>query len=761
MNAGFFQYCDHIGNDCICYYMRGESALCDGRARSTIVRYVYGSEFQTILMSDSDPVCVYRFTTTFLLPPVPQASQAPPFRSDRTRVLSVPPDFPVIPTNISAAELGALANSYVGTLSADDESLLDTLSVLASALSVASPNFSGLSVSTPTLAWVAASAAAALDATVGNASAALPALGDGLVYSIAAPVGAVNGTGFPKFSVTAVGAGNTEIGVRDLTTPLVFTIAGATSSVNFTIECVYWNGSDWDDDGCTFTDGACACTHFTEFSARFRAIAATNADIFGDAARSAYSVSGFVKYASIYGALVGIFVALVVAFIWLMRLDAQALVVYQGAVEDIDEVCRALGLERPPPSIEQPAIGVPRHDAEDSWIRRVARTICDRILFQHTWLMLYFKYDPRLPRGFRLLFIVNIMFHTLFITTLLYGYTKSGSAMTIAESVVLSLITAALNIPFVKCLVAIMNYVGNTEYARRFPAYAAEYARRRAFEDALERVATADLQYALEKIKLGTDPTAAIMRTPRNRRVSIPVRSRERNDAANEIATQDVIANDHTQFALMLLLRNCGRRRVAITEDGLERAVTIAAQPRTSVESVAACGARLPTASVAGACAAAVQFAYVGWCLNYLLLFTASQSTEAAAAVATSFGISQATSILLSQPLTIVVTLLVLWIASRRRGVTGRHIGYFTDPQYARQSTTLSGTWAYYIFFYGAASASVQAGSPSVGIASTRAAVAGLDGDPAIPTNDRDVVVRDFYLHARKIHMRAVKSSTP
>lgn len=332
--------------------------------------------------------------------------------------------------------------------------------------------------------------------------------------------------------------------------------------------------------------------------------------------------------------------------------------------------------------------------------------------------------------------------------------------MTIAESVVLSLITAALNIPFVKFLVIVMNFVGRTEFAARFPAYAAEYKRRRAFENALADVATADIQTALEKIRGGESPALAIQRTPRNRRISVTVDdSSSHDDGAHNLATQQSLGGDDTQIALMYICR-CRRRRPRrnTRTDGFERAVAIATQPQTPVESVAVCRASLPTATITGACVAAAQFAYVGWCLNYLLLFTASQSSEAASAVATSFGISQATSILFSQPLSIALTLCALivgryWARRRSAAVAAHHIGYFTDPQYARQTTSLSGIWAYYIFFYAAATSSVQAGSPSVGIAAARTAVAGLESASAVAATDRDNAVRDFYYLSRGIRI--------
>ena len=77
-------------------------------------------------------------------------------------------------------------------------------------------------------------------------------------------------------------------------------------------------------------------------------------------------------------------------------------------------------------------------------------SLFQRILQQHASLQFIFRYDPRLSRLFRLLFLFIVQFHSLFITALLYGFTygvEGGKAtMTIPETIILSAITISVSI---------------------------------------------------------------------------------------------------------------------------------------------------------------------------------------------------------------------------------------------------------------------------------------------------------------------------
>ena len=784
--AGGAPRCRDLGSVCECLYDNGGTEFCsDGRR--AIVMYVprWTPGFQTVLISDSDPVCVYRFNTTFRIPyltpsrtatasftasvtTTPSATPSPsPFVLASRRVLRPPRGFPAIPSNASTAQLSLIAGSYVGGLNAsamDTDTLTDTLGLLASRLTAAGgANFSGVAISGTGFAWAAVpSGPNPVPQTVGNVSAVLPPLGAGVVLSfLALSEGGRNNTdGFAQFSISALGSGGSELGVSGLATPLRFVLPLPSGNTNATLECVYWNGTEWDTEGCRFVAGACECTHFTEFSARFAAVAETNANIFANA-DSVYSAAGFKKHQKIYSILICIAVGIIITFGILLRIDAHAEKRYQVCVENIEEVCKVLGYNKPTEDVVQPHLALAVSRPTGNWMRRMFSAWLSRLLYQHTYISIFFKYDPRLPRGFRFLFVAVVVFHTLFLSTLFYAYTASGSTMTISETIILSLITAALNIPFIKIVIRAMNLAGKAEYLARFPTYAYEYARRKRFENALATVRTADIERAMNKVKYGARPSAAIQPSPVKHTPHEP-----NSNLMSDLSTSaGVDAENTTEMAAANILmgcihRICYRRATNTTKNGLEIAVNVATEEDDYWE--ASLCSWFPTRSWRGFFIAGCIFGWIGWCLNYFLLFVSHMSTQTMVDVATSFGISQATSIFITQPLTLGITLCALWLIEKfRRSKTpanassSHHIGYFADPLYKSSSTMLSGAWAYWVFFYAASTVSIHLfhADVSIGYSSTRVATAWMLGDSALQTvvSPRDAAITALYVYLRGI----------
>jgi hypothetical protein len=784
--AGGAPRCRDLGSVCECVYDNGGTEFCpDGRR--AIVMYVprWTPGFQTVLISDSDPVCVYRFNTTFRIPylspsrtatasftasvtTTPSATPSvSPFVLAARRILRPPRGFPAIPTNASTAQLSLIAGSYVGGLNAsamDTDTLTDTLGLLASELTAAGgANFSGVAISGTGFAWAAVpSGPNPVPQTVGNVSAVLPPLGAGVVLSfLALSEGGRNNTdGFAQFSISALGSGGSELGVSGLATPLRFVLPLPSGNTNATLECVYWNGTEWDTEGCRFVAGACECTHFTEFSARFAAVAKTNADIFGNAA-DVYSVAGFIKHKVIYSTLIGLAVGIILIFGCLLRMDAHAGKAYQICVENIEEVCKVLGYDRPPQDAVQPSLALSVSAPAGGLIKRMCAAWISRLLYQHSYISIFFKYDPRLPRGFRFLFVAVVVFHTLFLSTVFYGYTAAEATMTISETIVLSLITAALNIPFIKGVLWAIDRAGKAEYMARFPSYAHEYIRREQFEKALASVRTADIERAMNKVKYGARPSAAIQPSPVRRTSLEPGGGNIVSDLSSVGSAAN--AEDATEMAAVNILMRCAHRNCSKKPDqknGLERAVDIAAYEVDHWE--ASSCSLLPTKSWIGMFIAAGMFGWIGWCLNYFLLFASHMSTQTMTDVATSFGISQATSIFITQPLTLGITLCLLWLIEKYKrsrvpanASSSHHIGYFADPRYKSTSTTLSGAWAYWIFLYAASTVSIHVfrADVSIGYSSTRVATAWMLGDSALQTvvSSRDAAITALYVYLRGI----------
>ncbi len=753
-------HCIDRGNECVCTYDNGDSDLCSDSRRG-IIRYSYDDVYATKLVNDSDPVCVYKFNTTFFLPylsptptrtlsatPTPTQTATPTaaptfvprFIAGAVSILPIPPNFPTIPTNASADVLADLASNFIGTLNTSSESddLVNALAVLASSLAAVSGNLS-LSINGTGFTWVMTSAASNAPVFAGNVSAVLPALDANMVYSFLATE---TNSSFPTFSVDALGTANDRFTITGLSTPLEFTVSAAPQTGQ-TVECVYWNGTDWASDGCAFVNGSCACTHFTEFSARFKSIADTNKNMF-DNARAVYSLDGFKKYISIYGMLIGLFLGIAGIFLCLIYLDFHGEQRYRFAVEDVEEVCKVLGYDKP--NVPQPTIALPTVNTRSVCIRFL-NAWGSRILYQHSYVGIFFRYDPRLPRGFRLLLVTTVAFHTLFLTVLLYGYSKVDAQMTILESVVLSLITSALNIPFIRFLFSLMNKAGVFEYTARFPDLAHEYNRRRAFETALRSAPTSEILRVVDRLNNGKTPARAIQTSPGGAR-------RNKNDNS-ELEDVSQMGDDTTDTMIMMvfdrIMSRCFPRRKR-PEGGLTVALEIAKTDDPHFE-IPRCNI-LPTKTVYGFLLTCACFGYIGWIMNYLLLFTASESTGAMNSIATSFGISQASSILMTQPLTLFLTIFSAWImykCRRRRGTN--HIGYFADPAVKKSSSSLSGSWAYWIFLYGGSASSLGLSSNNrpLGYSSTQVASAWINGVHEVSVSPRDAALTTLYVYLRGI----------
>jgi hypothetical protein len=458
-----------------------------------------------------------------------------------------------------------------------------------------------------------------------------------------------------------------------------------------------------------------------------------------------YSAAGFRKYGGIYGTLIGLFLTITALFLFLLRLDSKGTYKYRLAVEDIEEVCKVLGYSKP--LVTQPAVSLPPL-TNDNCGRRFAAACIARLVYQHSYVGLFFRYDPRLPRGFRLLLLATVAFHTLFLSVLFYGYTAVSSQMSFIESIVLSVITSALNIPFLRIVLGMVNSVGIYEYAARFPDFAHEYYRRRKFEAALRSVPTPEILRIATRLKSGKAPARAIQISPLglsrvSRRGSIdhsPASSYQDN-------TGDVLLN-------MLLDRcfaACRRRRQRNAKTSGVRAALELAQDGDPHFETPACDA-CPTKTFYGAAFSFAAFAYIAWIMNYILLFTASQSTQTMNGIATSFGISTLTSILFTQPLTLFLTLLGSWGVSKcRRSSNKNHIGYFVDPSFQKNSSSLSGSWAYWLFLYGGSVASIGLNSATrpLGYSSTKVALEWLNGNHTLGLSERDTALATLYVYLR------------
>jgi GPCR proteolysis site, GPS, motif len=522
-------------------------------------------------------------------------------------------------------------------------------------------------------------------------------------------------------------------------------------TIHYEPECVYLNRQlgTWETDGCHTTiapDGSltCACNHLTEFAARFRAIRAKNAALFA-AASQLYTIEGLIKY-KYYFIFFGSFIAgSAILLIVLSRLDRKAAFVYQKLLAELDEIrflyrthkgrkpfivdriypaAKEL-MHSPTSSVEEPQL-----PAREVLLRRskalrllaaaklLIRVWKNRIFHQHSYLSIFFRYDPRLGRTYRAIFILTTIFHSLFVSAFFYGYTHGvDTAPTVAETLFLAVLTSAINIPVLKFFYTLMNRAGTAEYKWRYPYIFTELKRRHDFEAALQNVQLGDIDEEIRRLMremgrdISVDASEDTGSTTGSEQAAIEIQGADM--AAT--ATQD----DSVETYLLLVLgRICRRRKRESHAQGLLVAKAAASQldPEFSTPN---CISRLaPFHTAAGAIAYFVPIGWFIWCINYLLLFAASNSDDDSLYVFKSYGISQLTSLLFVNPLTILIGLVIglsVFLVKQRCGkegvvTPGHPIQVLSDPLYKPGATTsLSAKFGYWLFLKAPAEVSLRA----------------------------------------------------
>jgi hypothetical protein len=260
-----------------------------------------------------------------------------------------------------------------------------------------------------------------------------------------------------------------------------------------------------------------------------------------------------------------------------------------------------------------------------------------RLLYQHNYLSILFKYDPQSPRIFRVFFIFTVISHTLFMTALLYGYTHNLSGGVEATSPImaisLSIITSIINVPFMNFIMKILQLSGKYEFEWRYPFIFREIKKMIIFEE---------VYY---------------------------------NNNNNKNNTHDIIKNEHEDNIITNILVNyifkyfnCCKRsdkniiksKDEIFKDRIDKEVVkikdIPLESKWWYTYYLPFHTPVSTASFMGC------LGYLIWTINYLLLFSANTKPEIQISIMESFGISQLFSIFIMTPITLLITLLFTWV---------------------------------------------------------------------------------------------------
>jgi hypothetical protein len=524
--------------------------------------------------------------------------------------------------------------------------------------------------------------------------------------------------------------------------------------------CIYWDttAANWSSDGCraAYADAdtmVCECTHLTDFGGRIRAIAASNAALFRSFL-SIYTLEALKSLWPFYAFFGAWAVTALITLIVLARLDRKAATKYLARLytcTEIQELMKAyppdMHLDRcisseedavfsatewptkPPAAAPKPPTGFASRTVF------LAKLYAQRFFYQHSYLSVFFRYDPRLPRIFRAIFIFTSLFHTLFITTLLYGFTHGAPAegealppMTVTETVVNTVATSALNVIFMRIFFTLMNSAGSAEFRWRYPILYEELLRRHKIEEVLCDIDDTELAREINRLRrerkhrlLHNGPRAAL--TEYNLQDAA---AREDAEMLTVGGGADSTAQEGDFFEYLAMIVRCKRR----PKESTDRCCTIE-QAKSYLtltlnvpkEPATACQRWFVVHTVRGWIGVIVPAAWFAWCIQYLLAFAVSRRPEVAGQVFQTYGLSQFTTIFITQPITLAatigLTLFFFWLTQRccRRGgksqvqvtrIGTKALEFFSDPMAGKGSTALSASFAYWLFLRAPADASLS-----------------------------------------------------
>ena len=425
----------------------------------------------------------------------------------------------------------------------------------------------------------------------------------------------------------------------------------------FSHSCSYWDSvnNNWTDEGCialngTFTTTVCMCSHLTDFSTRVLAVVTTNEEIYKNAG-NVYSNPG--QYALWFALFGGIAVLTVILGAVVMQIDIASTRRYVHSLLRNPLVKKCLQHNAYAP--------VYIYDKKSSLVKfrkeGVPETsdrslnLFHRIIQHHPSLQFLFRFDPRLSRVFRLLFVFVIQFHSLFVTASLHSFTTKGVSTPVYEMLALATITMALNIPVFQLLFYLFNYVGTLEFEAQFPLLYEEYRRRAEFEKY-------GLVYLFNKGDMAIDPHFI------------------------------------SKFKDILAMP---------TKDLLVKMLSVVKRPRERFPRAEESSKYFPCHTWTSTAILSVSMGWFAFCLNYLILFAAT--TSAGPTIMTSWATSQVFAVFITQPFVILMTLGFYWALKRWKLLvpsTKVHsvpsLYYFSDPWNEVSYSNLTAEFAYTIF---------------------------------------------------------------
>lgn len=503
-------------------------------------------------------------------------------------------------------------------------------------------------------------------------------------------------------------------------------------------KCMYWNTSleMWDDQGCsvvsvTSSELICNCSHLTDFGSRFEAVYKSNKDIFADAA-SVYSLEGLEKYRQFYitfGALaifgfitfgIGLYLDIISANKYYQSLiKIPVIKELKQKTGSLIDICYEYSVSfsenkydnnKIYEDVEEDKIGnkieSENKNSRYNTFKRFVSIWWNRLLFQHSHLSAFLRFDPRMPRLFRLLIIFVAQFNSLFLTAFLYAF-KYGDetvgadveTITLVEIITLAAITAALNTPCITILIRMTNLAGIAEFKWRYPILYDELIRRHDFENELLLFTNEELDVRkLNVIKFKQNRISNRSKINKNQEDN---NNHNHNNLGAGGDTEDGIINWIFSYL-------CFKKRKDILKDKgtIENAYQIATKPYPKTIKQPAYYSYFPFHTRIGGLIFCVSIGWFIWCLNYLLLFAAHHHSSVSTNMLTSFGISEITTVFITQPIILFCVMLITYginimmkkLKCTKKDIKIPSIYYFSDPFIKPYSTILSTSFAYNVF---------------------------------------------------------------
>jgi epidermal growth factor receptor substrate 15 len=509
-------------------------------------------------------------------------------------------------------------------------------------------------------------------------------------------------------------------------------------------KCMYWNSTlgIWSSDGCivhsiSADELVCNCTHMTDFGSRMDAVYAANEAIFANAA-NVYSLEGLIKYRQFYITFGVIALFGFITFGIGLYFDAHDSVKYyellvndpiikylkeksgflidkcfdydvqQTEKKDNESKCEHCN-DNEKNKKEKEKEGTIIKD-EITGCYKFFTIFINRLLFQHSQFAAFLRFDPKLPRLFRLLIIFVAQFNSLFITALLFAF-KYGNGedpsnnvtIPLIDTILLAAITALLNIPALTLLSRMTLAAGIDEFKWRYPILFDELIRRHKFEEELFNHTEEELSIEninLKKISIITKKANSKGGNKYNLNNYI------KNNNADE---DDDDAEDFITWFLKFIFRKNKKEETEKKKGSMTNAYIHAISSYPTIKKSPAYYSYLPFHTLRGGIVFTLSIGWFIWCLNYLLLFAASHSQSVSQNMLETFGYSELTTILLTQPITLLILLSIAYVYNKlsnkftclKSKKTIPSFFYHSDPFISPKSTILSTSFSYILFLYG------------------------------------------------------------